>query len=227
MSLDYGLGLEGDAGEHVAMGHARVRGVLRKDQLRCHYVALQGRGGGLRQAAIVGSQDKSCAIAGGGDGEVGEGGATMAPRLRCCSRQAHVARLHRDNHCVALVVYVGDGIVVAGFDYGLGREGLAGDDVAIGGRPVGGQGGEGDLGGEGIGGQCRALAAEVTACRLQCKGGRVGGGGDAQAIAGEIGAATNPGFADCAAEGGIADRQREGGRAGKVEIALPGGIARP
>ena len=45
LSLDYGLGLEGDVGEHVAMGHARVRGGLRKDQLRCHHVAGQRRSG--------------------------------------------------------------------------------------------------------------------------------------------------------------------------------------
>ncbi len=59
-----------------------------------------------------------------------------------------------------------DVIVVAGFDDGLGGEDLAVDDIAVDGDRVGGQCGKGDMSGDDVGGECRALAGKVVALCL-------------------------------------------------------------
>ena len=77
LALEDGLGLEGDAGEHVAIGHARVCGLLCKDQLRRHHIASQRRSCGEPNGAGLESEGGGIGTAGGG--EVGKGGAAIAP----------------------------------------------------------------------------------------------------------------------------------------------------
>ena len=184
LGLDNRLSLEGGVADYVAVWHIWMRRRGGEDQLRGDDIVFQGGSGRRRQGAVAGGERKGLSVGGPGYFQIGEGGLAAVPGSGSGAGQADAAA----GHCQTDAAAVGDVDVAVGilrFEDGLGGEGFAVDDVAVGCTRIAGQRGEGDLCGDHVDGDAVVVGGENCGTDIAVAGiDRTDGRANAEGVSG-------------------------------------------